>query len=366
MIRISEWVSNGHPDKVADIISSHILDEYLKRDPKVRYALEVMIKNNDVYLGGEISSHIIMEQKDYEHFVKDALDYIGYTVDYSNRWGDDAIDIRKVKVTANISKQSSDISKGVDRNGWGDQGIFVGYAENTYLYLKSSTNEFVNECVKMFPYMPIDHSIAKVIGDNLYTNSIIYNEYGIDIKTQVSFNEENNNIDEIVVAIPCQTSKEEERIKNWIEERIKDNNSRILLNQAGRYTTHSSVGDCGMTGRKLVVDFYGSASKIGGGSPWTKDYTKADLALNLYARYLAVQAMKQNEDDNVHHIEVLIGSTIGQPVEGYFLNKYSKTGLISTTYMKEFITPSSVNELLELDKPDYTIRCSKGLFYDIY
>ena len=356
-MRTSEWVSPGHPDKIADNISEYILDRYLEKDSNVRYALEVMIKNNNVYLGGEITSTHQFSVADIEHFVKDAIRNIGYNADYYSKWGDYAININKVVVTNEAHTQSPDISQGVDNNGWGDQGIFWGFAENN----------------KYTDYMPLDHYLAKDLGMMLYNNAKEHNIGGLDIKTQITLNNDDM-IDQVIVAIPVLNNDEYDLVKqnvyNWL---LKENvdllefveNDKLIINGTGIYQYHSSVGDCGITGRKLVVDFYGGNSKIGGGSPWTKDGTKADLTLNLYMRDLAKQYICTKFSD-CKYVETSACCCIGKSeifvtIKGYdCYNNFQ--------WYEEYKENNSPKELIEkynLNKPIFNDMCINGLFKNI-
>lgn len=264
MYKTSEWVSLGHPDKMADFISCYILDRYLEQDPMTRYALEVMIKDNIVTLGGEITSKAQYSAEDIAAFVRVAVNQIGYTRAYQLFWGEEnAISGNNVLVAEHISQQSPDIAQGVNKSGWGDQGIFWGMATNT-----PETD-----------YMPKDWWLARKIGKHLYDTRYA----GIDIKTQVTLKDDR--IDEIVVAVPMNHRHFDTDIAAAVA--FCCNGSReykLHVNGTGRYVKHGPIGDCGITGRKLAVDFYGGNCRIGGGSPWTKDGTKADLSLNLLAR----------------------------------------------------------------------------------
>lgn len=357
-IKTSEWVSLGHPDKTADYISSYILDRYIEKDPNVRYALEIMIKDNNIFLGGEITSTEHYTDYDLSRFAKKALAEIGYTVKYHEKWGNHTIDPRNIKVTSVVSQQSPNIAQGVDNDGWGDQGIFFGYAENDV------------------DYMSGDYTIAKRLGQFLYQQAKEKGIGGLDIKTQVTCTDllEKNVIENVIVAIPILNDEEkslvEKSVKQWLKDVMNEDYDelpyQLIINGTGEYKTHSSIGDCGITGRKLVVDFYGSSSRIGGGSPWTKDPSKSDLALNLYARKLAVEKMKEFENNEyVHHIEVELESCIGQPCKEITYKIYGYNHLLETIYDYTNLTPSSVSKELDLKKPIYTELCRDGLFSKI-
>lgn len=356
-MRTSEWVSPGHPDKIADNISEYILDRYLEKDPNVRYALEVMIKNNRVFLGGEITSSHQFLPSDIEKFVKDAVKMVGYDEKYYEKWGNYAININDLNTYICIQTQSPDISQGVDNQGWGDQGIFWGYAENN----------------KHTDYMPLDHYLAKDLGMMLYNNAKENNIGGLDIKTQITLNDDDM-IEQVIVAIPVLNTIEYEEVSksiyNWLMKENVDlmefiKQGKLIINGTGIYQYHSSIGDCGITGRKLAVDFYGGNSKIGGGSPWTKDGSKADLTLNLYVRNLAKQYI-QNECKDCYYVQTSASCCIGKSevcgtIKGYDFSH----NLIYTKEYKDNFSPKVLIESFNLTNPNYSDMCMKGLFSNI-
>ena len=152
MLKTAEAVSIGHPDKTADYISCYILDRLIEQDPRVHYAVEVMIKDNCVMLGGEVKGAVDMS--DIETYVCNALREIGYDEHYSDIWKNYAIDVRHIEVINKIGVQSANINQGVERDGWGDQGVFVGYAckgpalINRELWLARKLNDALYEHAK--------------------------------------------------------------------------------------------------------------------------------------------------------------------------------------------------------------------------
>lgn len=254
ILRTSEWVSSGHPDKVADGISEYILDKLLAVDPDVRYALEVQIKGSQVSLAGEITTKADVVEGDYQHWAKEAVNAIGYTKEYQHKWGvENTICGDDLIVLCNIQQQSPDIACGVNNDGWGDQGIFTGYAEI------SNDN-----------YMPLDKDLAREIGLKLYNNAYMYNVGGLDIKTQITLDKDK--VKQLVVAIPVMDDLELEEIRSmisfWLEVEKGINyleDDDIIINGTGIYKQHGPIADCGTTGRKLAVDFYGNNAPIGGG-----------------------------------------------------------------------------------------------------
>lgn len=363
-MRTSEWVSLGHPDKTADAISEYILDRFIEQDKDVRYAVEVLLKGNNVTLGGEISSEIYFSNDKIKQFVKEAIEKVGYNTEYHKKWGDNVIDPNNLNITIQISEQSPDIAVGVvDKQGWNDQGVFMGYAEN---------NPYTN-------YMPLDHFLAKDLGMKLYYNALENNIGGLDIKTQITLEDDETgqeHIKQVIVAIPCLTIDEYEQIKNFVREWIMkenvfdvENNNRdrfiennVIINGTGIYQQHGSVADAGVTGRKLAVDFYGLNAPIGGGSPWTKSGQKADLTLNMFARKLAKELIEGGDCDKSY---CKLSSCIGkQKVLG---ERWVETnGLKSNIETFEAdIVPNDLIKKFELDKPNYFELNKNGLFLNI-
>ena len=247
MHKTSEWVSVGHPDKLADFISSYILDRYIERDPRTRYALEVQIKDNFVTLGGEITSMADFTPEQIAEFARAAVNQVGYTAAYQKRFGrENTICGDDLIVTQHIGRQSPDIAQGVDADGWGDQGIFHGMAVNS-----PETH-----------YMPRDWWLARKIGKHLYDTRYA----GLDIKTQVTLKDDE--IEEVVVAIPMTEKHYGYDVANAVAFCCGGSRDyRLIINGTGKFLKHGPVGDCGTTGRKLAVDFYGGNCRIGGGSP---------------------------------------------------------------------------------------------------
>lgn len=344
--KFSEYVSPGHPDKVADYISEYILDRYLERDPNVRYAVEVMIKGNMVHLAGEITSTADFTDEQYVYFVSDAIKQIGYTEEYWKAWGrNNVINPSFITVKTDISKQSPEISQGVNNDGWGDQGIFFGYAEPDEEYMT-----------------PRSHSLAKDLCHMLYTQAKEKGIGGIDIKTEIIL-DENGLIEKLIAAVPCRTEQEYrkifESILGWYDSvenfGVPVAYPETILNGTGNYVMHGPIADCGVTGRKLVVDFYGGELHVGGGSPWTKDGSKADLTLNLYAREMAREYARKEGVP----AKVSIACCIGRSDIDYVVETMCGEEI---THGKMNITPGELIEKYELNKPIFASMCTFGLF----
>ncbi len=332
MNRTAEYVSLGHPDKIADFLSSYLLDECLKQDKKVRYAVEVMVKNNNIIFGGEISGKVKIGN--LKNIAKQALREIGYDEEYNQIWQENAIDINKIKVTNLISAQSEEISQGIDANGWGDQGVFVGYAEKS--------QGLINQ----------ELYLAKKLNQALYEKALSSNNLGLDIKTQITLDEHGK----IVTAIAAVPMLEPEDLSKFITDILEQKPQNLIINGTGSYRCHSSIADCGITGRKLACDFYSTACPVGGGSPWTKDPSKADLTLNLYARKLAIQYLEDNDACYVY-----LSSCIGKSQLPSAVIKTIKNGKVKIADICPNCAPQTVIEELKLARPIYKELCRKGL-----
>ena len=346
MISISEFVSVGHPDKVADYISEYLLDRYLERDPNVRYAVEVQIKGYDVTLAGEVTSTVKFDQQELTGFVMDAVNEIGYTKEYAQKWGpENAIFADALSVRTLITEQSADIAQGVDNDGWGDQGIFFGMAE------PATSNK-----------MPEDHHFASWLGRGIYTAAKEGRiDCGLDIKVQVLYNctSGKQELKEVIVAAPVMDESGRQQLLDYIENSIPWNSEhpRIIINGTGSFVKHGPIADCGTTGRKLAVDFYGGNCRIGGGSPWTKDGSKADLTLNLFAREMAVAMCRMHKET----VMVQLGCCIGRK-EVHFVVTGCKGQLITQGTLT--LGVRQLRSRYGLDKPVYAGLCMNGLFGD--
>ena len=353
MVRFSEYVSLGHPDKLADFISEHLLDRYIERDRYARFAVEVQIKGNRVSLAGEVTSKARFTEKDLTGFVSEAINYVGYTPQYRALWGkENAISSADIEVTVNISQQSPDIARGVNRDGWGDQGIFFGYAERAG-----------GDKPLRYGLLPVDYHHARRICDKLYERALNLPDlgWGIDIKTQVVMDDDET-IRKVVVAVPLRDLAGPEDVRQyvavllgWTPEQGPDYPCEIVVNGTGRYTQHGPVADCGTTGRKLAVDFYGGNCRIGGGSPWTKDGTKADLTLNLYARELAVEASERYG----RTCTASLCCTIGRKEVDYCI--YDEENTVLESGVKK-IGPKDLVKRYDLQNPVFAGLCVTGLF----
>ncbi len=334
MLKTAEYVSVGHPDKTADFITSYLLDKLIVTNPAVKYAVEVMIKDNTVILGGEIGG--IAQLPDIEETVKEALRVIGYDEHYAEIWQDKAININEIKVINLIGVQSCEILQGVAQNGWGDQGVFAGYA------------------CQGEELMPVELVLARKLNNALYQKAKESDNLGLDIKTQITI-DGTGHIHTAIVAVPMLQPID---LTDFVVEILGQKPDKLIINGTGSYTLHSAIADCGITGRKLACDFYSTACPVGGGSPWTKDPSKADLTLNLYARHLARNYLSDNDECFVY-----LSSCIGQSELPSAVVKTIKNGEVKLRQLNVRETPTEIIQLANLNKPVFAKLCLNGLMF---
>lgn len=275
----SEYVSYAHPDKIADAISDAILDEFLKQDSNAKTGIETLVKDNIVVLGGEVSSTATVN---YEEVVRNVFKNLPFSKEHH-------LAPNEIKIINLIGKQSTEIHNGVDKGkgiiGAGDQGFMVGYASN-----------------ETYTYMPLGHYLAKKICQYIASLTPLY---GPDTKSQVTVEYDEDNtprVKHILISTMHQNSLDncrnditkyiinnEINISQYIfDNYIKNNNDLVIdVNPCGEWRTGGPVSDCGVTGRKIVVDAYGGYCNVGGGAFSGKDLTKVDRSAAYMCRYLA-------------------------------------------------------------------------------
>ena len=358
----SESVSAGHPDKVCDQISDAVLDAYLELDADSRVACETMIKNNMVYIAGEITSK---GSPDLESVVRKTIKEIGYDNDDYGFNGDNC------EFTNLISEQSPDISQGVTEGegenleqGAGDQGLMFGYA--------------CNETDSLMP-LPIDlsHRLVKQQADVMKSGEI--NWLRPDAKSQVSVIYSDNGkkiegLSAIVLSTQHDEDVSQEEIKSEVmckiikpivpEEWLLDSTD-IFINPTGKFVIGGPVGDCGLTGRKIIVDTYGGMARHGGGAFSGKDPSKVDRSAAYASRYVAKNIVAAGLAD---YCEIQVSYAIGvaKPtsihVETFNSEKISKDEIINIVETKFDLRPKNLIEMLDLKKPIYLPTAAYGHF----
>ena len=356
----SESVSEGHPDKVADQVSDAILDAILDQDPNARVAAETMAATNLLVLAGEITSN---SKVDYEKIARNTLKNIGYdNPDYG-------IDYETCDIVIKYGEQSSDIGQGVDGamddpkdQGAGDQGIMFGYA--------------CNETPELMP-LPIWLSHRLVERQAMLRKDGRLSWLRPDAKSQVTIDYQNNQpkaIDTIVLStqhdpdVNMRDLKEaviEEIIKPVIPDYLSQTKINFLINPTGRFVIGGPEGDCGLTGRKIIVDTYGGAAPHGGGAFSGKDPSKVDRSAAYAGRYVAKNIVAAKLADKCL---VQLSYAIGVANPTSIMVDTMGTGKlpdeeISKLISKEFdLRPRGIIEMLNLLRPIYKKTAAYGHF----
>lgn len=356
----SESVTEGHPDKMADQISDAVLDAMLAQDPKSRVACETMITTGLVVLAGEITTNANV---DFQAIVRNTIRNIGY--DHSDK----GFDATTCGVSVVLGKQSPDIAQGVDEGkgtfteqGAGDQGLMFGYA--------------CNESANFMPLtIDLSHQLAKKLSEVRKNGPMPL--LRADGKTQVSAQYVDGKITRLD-AIVLSTQHAEEMTLKQIEEGIRaevinkvipanliDNKTKIYINPTGRFVIGGPMGDCGLTGRKIIVDTYGGHGAHGGGAFSGKDPSKVDRSAAYAARHVAKHIVAAGLAEKAL-VQVAYAIGVAQPVsflvETYGTEKVDIKKLTTVINQMFDMKPRAIIERLGLLKPIYSQTAAYGHF----
>ncbi|MCW9698571.1 MULTISPECIES: methionine adenosyltransferase [unclassified Avibacterium] len=354
----SESVSEGHPDKIADQISDAVLDEILKQDPKARVACETYVKTGMALVGGEITTSAWV---DIENLTRQVICDIGY------KHSDMGFDGHSCAVLNAIGKQSSDINQGVDREspldqGAGDQGIMFGYATNETDVLMPAAITYAHRLMERQAQVRKDGTLPWLRPD---------------AKSQVTLKYENDKIvgiDAVVLSTQHADSVSQQDIYDGVMEEIikpvlptewfgKD--TKYFINPTGRFVIGGPMGDCGLTGRKIIVDTYGGAARHGGGAFSGKDPSKVDRSAAYAARYVAKNIVAAGLADRCE-IQLSYAIGVAEPtsimVETFGTGKVSNALLVNL--VREFfdLRPYGLIKMLDLIQPIYRQTAAYGHF----
>ena len=356
----SESVSEGHPDKVADQISDAILDAILEKDKNARVAAETMTATNLVVLAGEISTNADV---DYESIARETLKGIGYDN------ADVGIDYQTCDVLTKFGHQSPDIAQGVDHamddpknQGAGDQGLMFGYACNDTPELMPLPIWFAHRLVERQALLRKDGRLSWLRPD---------------AKSQVTLEYEGNKpkrIDTIVLStqhhpdIDLKTLREaviEEIIQPILPKSLIQGDIKFLINPTGRFVIGGPQGDCGLTGRKIIVDTYGGAAPHGGGAFSGKDPSKVDRSAAYAARYVAKNIVAAGLAERcLVQISYAIG--VAEPtsvtVDTFGTAKLSEEKIAKLVTDNFDLRPKGIVEMLDLLRPTYKKTAAYGHF----
>jgi S-adenosylmethionine synthetase len=356
----SEYVSPGHPDKIADQISDTVLDAYLEVDPHAKVACETLVKDQTVVVAGEISSSVSVSQEELERRIRACICAIGYD--------DDALlyNGNTCSIQFLLSRQSREINNAVvtDKGiAAGDQGIMFGYA----------TRETPT-------HMPLAIYLAKELITEAYGR--VRSEHGLrpDMKSQVSLVYDGTTataIDSIVFSTCHAESLTIDDIKELIREEVIarvvarqpehiqalfSNTTKIYINPAGTWNIGGPVSDCGLTGRKIVVDQYGADCEIGGGAFSGKDPSKVDRSAAYMARKLALHTLHNNPSAQRVKVQLAYAIGVAEPVSYRIFDPITSTEYGLGNFTLEDLTPQAIIDNLHLQSPIYAATARNGHF----
>ncbi len=356
----SESVSEGHPDKIADQISDAVLDEILKQDPSSRVACETLVTTGMVFLAGEITTHAYVELPEV---ARTTIREIGYT-DCSV-----GFDCDTCAVMTSLDRQSPDIAQGVTageglykEQGAGDQGIMFGYA--------------CRETPELMP-MPImfAHRLTKRLADVRKDGTLGF--LRPDGKSQVSVQYQEDkpvHVDTVVISsqhepdVTYETLREsivEEVVKKIIPVELIDKKTRFYINPTGRFVIGGPMGDCGLTGRKIIVDTYGGLGSHGGGAFSGKDPSKVDRSASYMARYMAKNVVAAGLADKCE-LQIAYAIGVAQPVsvmvQTYGTSKISPDRIAELIHEEFDMRPAEIIKTLDLLRPIYRKTAAYGHF----
>jgi S-adenosylmethionine synthetase len=345
----SESVSEGHPDKVSDFIADSILDAHLAQDPLARVAVEVLCKDGDVVLAGEITSRA---EVDHPAVAREAIRAIGYTDPAA------AFNADGVRITELISRQASEIAQGVDVGGAGDQGIMFGYASD--------------ETAELMP-LPIllAHALARRLAGDRKRGAARW--LRPDAKTQVSVEYDGSTpvgVRTVLVSTQHAPDVTQDEIRAYVADQLVPSvlgdwyhpEIELLVNPTGSFVEGGPSADCGVTGRKIIVDSYGGMGRHGGGAFSGKDPSKVDRSGAYVCRWIARQVVREGL---ARRAEVQVAYAIGRaaPVSVRVETFGTGDAARAARFVREFdFRPAAIIERLDLRRPIYRETTNYGHF----
>ena len=349
----SESVTEGHPDKIADQISDAILDAALKDDPMSRVACETLVTTGLVLVAGEITTKTYIP---VAHIAREVVNSIGYDD------GAKGFDGNTCAVTVTLDRQSPDIAMGVDTGGAGDQGLMFGYATKETPELMPAPILYAHKLTKRLSEVRKNGQMAWLRPDG---------------KSQVSVEYDGDKIIRIdTVVISTQHAEEvsnetirAEVMKQVIEAALPaellDKDTKYHINPTGRFVIGGPMGDCGLTGRKIIVDTYGGAGHHGGGAFSGKDPSKVDRSAAYMGRYIAKNIVAAGLADRCE-IQLAYAIGVAEPVsisvDTYGTGHVSDEAIVKAVRSVFSCTPKAMVEALDLRKPIYRATAAYGHF----
>lgn len=352
----SESVSEGHPDKIADQISDAILDDILKQDPNARVACEVLVKTGMVLVGGEITTKAYV---DVEEVTRNVIKDIGYN---SSQMG---FDWKSCAVLSAIGKQSPDIAQGVDNKktkilGAGDQGLMFGYASRETDVFMPAPIAYAHRLMEKQASMRKSEALSWLRPDAKSQLTLRYeNGMPVEVDTVVFSTQHSPDIvhEDLVEAV------KEEIIKTVLPAEWLTAKTRYFINPTGRFVIGGPLGDCGLTGRKIIVDTYGGMARHGGGCFSGKDPSKVDRSAAYAARYVAKNIVAAGLADKCE-IQVSYAIGVSEPtsifVETFGTGRLQTKEIIDLIHTHFDLTPQGIIDHLDLLRPIYRQTATYG------
>ena len=349
----SESVTEGHPDKLCDLISDSILDECLKQDKNSRVAVETFASGNTITIAGQITSKA---EFNVEEIVRKTIQKIGY----DNAEID--MDYRTCKIDINITKQSPDIAMGVDIGGAGDQGIMFGYASD-------ETENYMPYAINM------THKLSKRLAEVRKKGIIPYLRPDGKVQVTVEYEDDKpKRIETILISTQHNAEVSQETLRKDVIENIInaivptdmiDKSTKIYVNPTGRFVIGGPLGDTGLTGRKIIVDTYGGYARHGGGAFSGKDASKVDRSAAYMLRHIA-KSIVANGYAKKCEIQVSYAIGMKEPLSIYIntfgTGKKSEEELVKMIKNNFDLTPKGMIDYLGLQEPIFTKTTNYGHF----
>ena len=354
----SESVSEGHPDKMADQISDAILDAIISEDKTCRVAVETLVKTGLVVIAGEITT---TAEIDYEEVTRNTIENIGYNREELG------FDHKSCEVLSAISKQSPEIAMGVDRDaeenqGAGDQGLMFGYATRETKELMPATIVFAHRLVKKQSSVRKNHELDWLRPDAKSQVTIRYKDGKPEYIDTVVLSTQH---DENISAPDIQQGVMEKIIAPTLPPALISSNTKFLINPTGSFVIGGPVGDCGLTGRKIIVDTYGGMARHGGGAFSGKDPSKVDRSAAYAARYVAKNVVAAGLADRCE-VQVSYAIGVAEPtsirVKTFDTEKINNEKITELVQENFDLTPFGIIKMLDLLKPIYKNTAAYGHF----
>jgi len=354
----SESVGEGHPDKMADQISDAILDAILEQDKGCRVAVETLVKTGLVVLAGEITTSANV---DYEAIARRTIKRIGYDKEELG------FDDQSCEVLSASSKQYPDIAMGVDRadkkeQGAGDQGLMFGYATNETKELMPATIQLSHQLVKRHADVRRSGELSWLRPDAKSQVTILFEDgkpKSIDTVVLSTQHDEGVSMNDIHEGVM------EHIIKPILPEDLLTDSTQYLINPTGNFIIGGPVGDCGLTGRKIIVDTYGGMARHGGGAFSGKDPSKVDRSAAYAARYVAKNVVAAGLADRCE-IQVSYAIGVAKPtsvrIKTFGTEKISEEEIVHLVNENFDLTPYGIMNMLDLLQPIYEKSAAYGHF----